>query len=382
MTHSLVEIVAIAGCACSCGYYVLCLASAGEFLRERKSRACATAARVPVSILKPLKGADPQMYEAFRSHCLQDYPEYEIIFGVSDAGDPAIAGVKQLQAEFPDRAITLVVCPNILGPNVKVSNLAQMVQSARHEHLLVNDSDIRVEPDYLSRVFAPFADEKIGMVTCLYRGVPMATPGSKLESLGISTDFIPGVLAAKKLQGIRFGLGSTLAFRRRDLDRIGGFRSIVDFLADDYELGAGIAGLGLEVQLSDVTVETHLPAYDLSGYWLHQLRWARAVRDARRGGYFGLIFTFGLLWALLAVIAAPMSRWAWLVAVLVVVMRVIVALRVGKSVLQDGGVLPNLWLMPLRDLLGIAVWLVSLFGSTVVWRGQKFTLKNGRLRAI
>ncbi len=216
---------------------------------------------LPVSILKPLKGTDPDVYESFRSHCLQDYPEYEIIFGVSDPHDPAVASVQQLQREFPDHAIRLVVSPNILGANVKVSNLEQMLTSARFEHLIVNDSDIRVERDYLRRVIVPLADERVGMVTCLYRGIAVSTFGSKLESLGISTDFCAGVLVAKQLEGgLRFGLGSTLAFRRTDLERIGGFLSIVDFLADDYELGRRIAALGLEVQLSDVVVETHLPS--------------------------------------------------------------------------------------------------------------------------
>ncbi len=167
---------------------------------------------------------------------------------------------------------------------MKVSNLEQMVQAARYEHLLVNDSDIRVEPDYLRRVIAPFMDERVGMVTCLYRGVAAPTFGSQLESLGISTDFCAGVLVARQLEGgLHFGLGSTLAFRKNELEKIGGFRSIVDFLADDYELGRRIADLGLQVQLSDVVVETHLPAYDLRGFLAHQLRWcAERARLANR----------------------------------------------------------------------------------------------------
>ncbi len=187
-----------------------------------------TQALPPISILKPLKGTDPEIYESFRSHCLQDYPEYEIIFGVSDPNDPAIESVKALQREFPDRRIQLLVSPKILGANVKVSNLAQMLTEARYDHLIVNDSDIRVEPDYLRRVIAPLADSRVGMVTCLYRGVAGATLGSRLEALGISTDFCPSVLAARQLEGgIRFGLGSTLAFRRAELEKIGGFIAFV-----------------------------------------------------------------------------------------------------------------------------------------------------------
>src|SRR6266446_6081381 len=267
----IVQIVAAFGIVSSSIYYLLCLWSAAAFLRERvagegptdciSGQVRPTRALPPVSILKPLKGADPEMYESFRSHCLQDYPEYEIIFGVGNLNDSAIETVKELQREFPDRRIQLVVSPKILGANVKVSNLAQMVAEARYDYLIVNDSDILVEPDYLRRVTAPLADLRVGMVTCLYRGVAGATLGSRLEALGISTDFCPSVLAARQLEGIRFGLGSTLAFRRAELEKIGGFTSFVDYLADDYELGKRIAGLGLAVELSDVVVETYLPPY-------------------------------------------------------------------------------------------------------------------------
>src|SRR5580698_1813949 len=183
----IVQIVAALGVVSSSLYYLLCLWGAAAFLRERKAGEGArpTPASPPVSILKPLKGTDPEIYESFRSHCLQDYPEYEIIFGVSDPNDPAIDSVKELQVEFPDRRIQLVVSEKILGANVKVSNLAQMLAEARYDHLIVNDSDIRVAPDYLRRVIAPLADPRVGMVTCLYRGVAGATLGSRLAGLGI-----------------------------------------------------------------------------------------------------------------------------------------------------------------------------------------------------
>ena len=337
----------------------------------------------PVSILKPLKGTDPDIYESFRSHCLQDYPEYEVIFGVSDPGDPAVASVQQLQREFPDRMIRLVVASEKLGTNVKVSNLEQMVQEARYEHLLVNDSDIRVEPDYLRRVIAPLLDERVGMVTCLYRGVAAATLGSQLEALGISTDFCAGVLVARQLEGgLHFGLGSTLAFRRVELEKIGGFRSIVDFLADDYELGRRIADLGLRVQLSDVVVETHLPAYDLRSFLAHQLRWARGLRDARTGGYIGLVSTYGLMWGLVALIASGGAPWAWAVLGVTVLLRFSVALAVGRLVLEDRQVVRQLWLLPVRDLFAVVVWFASFAGRTVTWRDDRFELRKGRLIRI
>jgi ceramide glucosyltransferase len=337
----------------------------------------------PVSILKPLKGTDPDIYESFRSHCLQEYPEYEIIFGVNDPADPAIASVEQLQREFPHRAIRLLVSPVKLGANVKVSNLAQMAREARHEYLIVNDSDIRVEPDYLRRVIEPLTNNQVGMVTCLYWGVAAPTLGSQLESLGISTDFCAGVLVARQLEGgLQFGLGSTLAFRRSDLNLIGGFESVVDYLADDYELGRRIAGLGLKVLLSDVVVETHLPAYDFRGFVAHQMRWARGVRDSRLGGYIGLASTFGLIWALVNLLAAHGAPWSWAVLGAVFLLRVVMALAVGKVVLRDRQVLRQLWLLPLRDLIAVGVWVVSFAGHTVTWRGDRFELKHGRLTRI
>jgi ceramide glucosyltransferase len=388
MIHSIVrifQVVGILGCLSSSIYYLICLWSAAVFLRERKADKSVrpTQTLPPVSLLKPLKGTDPDIYESFRSHCLQDYLEYEIIFGVNDPDDPAVASVQKLQREFPERRIQLVVSPNKLGANVKVSNLEHMLQAARYQQLLVNDSDIRVERDYLRRVIAPLADQNVGMVTCLYRGVAASTFGSQLESLGISTDFCPGVLVARQLEGgLRFGLGSTLAFRRTDLERIGGFRSIVDFLADDYELGRRIANLGWQVLLSDVVVETHLPAYDLRGFLAHQLRWARGVRDSRTGGYIGLATTYGLMWALLTLIASGAASWSWAVLTVTVLLRLAMALAVGKSVLADRHLLRHLWLLPVRDLVAVVVWIASFAGHTVTWRGDRFELKKGRLTRI
>ena len=380
-----VQIISAAGIVSSSLYYLLCISSAAGFLRQRKreqqnAQIQPIDSLPPISILKPLKGTDPEIYESFRSHCLQDYPEYEIIFGVSDPNDSAIESVHALQREFPDRKIRLIVCSKILGANVKVSNLVQMLPEARYSCLIVNDSDIRVEPDYLRRVTAPLADPRVGMVTCLYRGVSSATLGSRLEALGISTDFCAGVLAARQLEGgIHFGLGSTLAFRRSELEKIRGFNSILDYLADDYELGKRIAALNLEVKLSDVVVETYLPAYRLRDYMDHQLRWARGVRDARAGGYFGLVFTFGILWSLLNLVASKASAWSCAALALTLILRFAVAWKVGWRILSDRQVVRYAWLIPLRDLIAVWVWILSLAGHTVIWRGERFRLKDGKL---
>lgn len=388
MIHTIavaLQIVAVAGCVSSAIYYCICYWCAATFLRSRRAsvNSSSIAALPPISILKPLKGTDPEIYQSFRSHCLQDYPEYEIVFGVSDPQDPAVASVEQLQREFPQHKIRLMVCPEILGPNVKVSNLDQMARAARYDYFLVDDSDIRVERDYLRRIIAPFADEQVGMVTCLYRGIAARTIGSSLEALGIGTDFCAGVLVAQKLEhGLHFALGSTLAFRRRDLEQIGGFKALVDFLADDYELGRRISEQNKKVVLSDVIVETHLPAYDLRGFLDHQLRWFRGIRDSRRKGYIGLISTFGIMWAMLAVICSPTALWPWFVLAAMLLLRAGLALVMGIAVLRDRQTLNQLWLLPLRDLIAAAVWIVSFAGNTVTWRGDRFQLKNGRLSRI
>lgn len=364
---------------CGIGFYLLCLFSARTFLRARKSDT--TAFSPGVSILKPLRGVDPEMYESFRSHCALDYPEYEIIFGVNDRDDPAVEAVQRLMAEFPRQRIQLVVCPQPLGNNRKVSNLVQMLALARYDHILINDSDIHVKPDYLRRVMSPFARPEVGMVTCPYRGIAANTLGSKLESIGISTEFIAGVLVARQIEhGIHFALGSTLAASRKALDAIGGLQPLVDYLADDFELGFRIAQSGFEVVLADVVVETHLPAYTFRQFFEHQLRWARSTRDSRRMGYLGLLLTFGLPWAIISVPLAGGAWWSWTILALAAALRVAVALQVGVGVVKDRAVVRNLWLLPVRDMVAFGVWFASYFDNKVQWRGEIFVLENGKIR--
>src|SRR5208282_2788202 len=303
---------------------------------------------------------------SFCSHCEQDYPEFQLIFGVSDPGDPAIEVVRKLQAKYPDLPIELIVCDRALGANIKVSNLAQMLAAARHELLLVNDSDIRVPSDYLRKVIPLLADDSVGLVTCLYRAVAgptvgAPTLGSRLEALGISTDFVPGVLSARFLEkGLHFGLGSTLAFHRRDLEAIGGFEILVDYLADDYELGRRIAATGKRIELSSATVATSLPAYTMRQFFRHQLRWSRTIRDARRWGYIGLLFTFGLPWALLMLVASGGAAWAWILFALTVAGRLAVGIASAVGVLHDHQIFRDIFLLPLRDLISPAVWAAGL----------------------
>jgi ceramide glucosyltransferase len=326
------------------------------------------------------------MFDAFRSHCRQTYTgDYELLFGVSALDDPAIAAVEELQREFPDLPIQLIHCPASLGTNGKVSTLIQLANHARHPYLLINDSDITVSPRYLERVMAPFAPsasspKQVGLVTALYRGRAHGTLPSRLESLGIATDFQAGVLLSKMIEGgLHYGLGSTLAVSREALEKIGGLAPLVDHLADDYELGARIDHAGYRVALSAEVVETSSPAYAWGGFIDHQLRWARTVRDARPGGYIGLIFTHGLAWALLNVIASGVSPVSFWLLGLSFFLRLALAMTVGTQVLADHQVLPSLWLLPLRDVVAMCVWVAGFAGNTIVWRGQRFTLKDGKL---
>ncbi|HZQ23345.1 MAG TPA: bacteriohopanetetrol glucosamine biosynthesis glycosyltransferase HpnI [Terriglobales bacterium] len=380
-------IAGVVGSVCASVYYLICIWSARVFVRDQKrssfSRSAVAECLPGVSILKPLKGVDLNLYECLRSHCLQDYPEYEIIFGVSDADDPALEVVERLHTAFAGTALKVFVCTQNLGTNTKVSNLAQMTPVAKFEHLVVNDGDIQVPPDYLRKIVSSLNDSQVGLVTALYRGEAAPTMGSRLEALGIATDFAPGVLAARYLEdGIRFGLGSTLAFRRSDLNAVGGFEGFVDHLADDYELGKRLAESGKRVVLSDCVVTTFLPTYSIRGFFQHQLRWARTIRDARKGGYLGLLFTFGIPWALLAVIGYRGASWTWSLLAVVVAARLAKSFAIASGVLKDTQVVRWFWLLPIRDLAAAFIWAFSFAGHSITWRGQRYRLEEGRLMRI
>jgi ceramide glucosyltransferase len=384
------EIVTTVLVAASMVYGLLVLVAAVSFslyvIRSKTMAAFAPG----VSILKPVKGLDAGMYEAFRSHCKQTYAgEYELIFGAGSMDDPAVAAVERLIAEFPEQAIRLAICPERLGTNGKVSNLIQMFPEAKHDFVIVNDSDIRVSPRYLERVMQQFAapsKRTVGLVTTLYRGCAARnesgklTLGSILEAMGIATDFMAGVLVSRLVEGgVHFGLGSTLAARREALAAIGGLEALVDQLADDYEMGARIEAAGYAVRLATEVVETSVPAYTVGGFFSHQLRWSRTVRDSRRWGYMGLFFTHTLTLAVANVLASGASFWSlWLLG-LAFFLRLGTALQVGAGVLGDRQVLRDLWLLPVRDFVGFVIWVWSFAGNTIVWRGERFVLKQGQI---
>ncbi len=378
---------------CGMAYSLLALWGLRRFRQETRQIAAPESSSVAlgVSILKPLRGTDPRQYLGFASHCQQRYAgPFEILFGVASLEDPAVAAVARLRVEFPEIAVRVIECKHRLGTNGKVSTLAQMLPEAQFEHVLVNDSDILVSPEYLSRVMAPFAAlatgsgaKPLGLVTVPYVGQATGTVWSRLEALGVSTDFIPGVLAARALEGgLRFGLGSTLATTKQALAAIGGFEALVDQLADDYEMGARLHAAGYRVELVNEIVATSIPAYTFRGFVDHQLRWSRSTRDSRRAGYLGLLFTYVLPWALATMLASGLSLWSLSLFSIALLVRMLLALSVGVGFLRDGQVLRDVVLLPLRDVFGLVFWAWSYASDVVVWRGERFRLRRGVLERV
>jgi len=351
-------------------YHVIALVAALRFKNVRLNQ---EALLPPVSILKPVYGRDPQFYEAIRSHALLDYPEFEILFGLNDPGDAAREDIVRLAAEFPERAIRMVPIDRVL-PNGKVAVLAELARQARYPLLVVNDSDIVVASDYLRTVIEPLQVTENGLVTCLYRGRGVSRP-ARWEALGIATDFAPSVLVARFLGQSEFALGSTMALRAADLERIGGFEAVGDYLADDYQLGRGIQELGYRIVLAPTVVETRLSDETWRQVWRHQVRWARTIRVSRTAGYIGYVITNASVWAGLAVV----SGW-WPVALVCLAVRIVAGVATGALVLGDLDSARQWFLIPFRDVWGFAVWAAGLGGSTVEWRGRKLRLdRAGRI---
>lgn len=318
-----------------------------------------------VSILKPVHGVDSALRDAIQSHTRLE-GEYELLCGVRP-GDPAAKVI----AEFP--SVRIVECTTVT-PNRKVGSLIDLARAARYPILVVNDADIRVEPDYLDQVTGPLSDPRVGLVTCMFR--PEGdTVAARFEALGVATDLVPSMIVARALGVKDFASGATMAFRRADLERIGGFEAIADYLADDYQLGHRIHALGLKCVLSDTIVVTHLGG-GWRDVWRHQVRWARTVRVSKFWGYLGMPLAFATIWALALAVA---GHWIWAGALLGV--RMTMATAGGWTVLRSPDV-PRMWAwIPIRDLLTAAAWLAGLFGKTVMWRGHRLQLSHdGRIR--
>jgi ceramide glucosyltransferase len=353
-------------------YQCLAILSALLHLKKRIPR---VENQPAVSVLKPLRGLDPNTSQAFLSQIRQGYPSFEVLFGVADHSDPAAAEVRRLQREFPAAPVRLIA-GSVPAANGKVGILAELATHARHPVWVVNDSDIKVDAQYLSAITGPLSNPEVGVVTCLYRVKAHNLPAA-WEALGIMTDFMPSTLVAQFLGVREFGLGSTLAFRASDLERAGGFNVLGSYLADDYQLARRITSLGLRAVLSRYVVETSLGDATWTGIWRHQLRWARTIRLSKGAGHAGLPLTHAGLWAAIAMVSG-----AWLPALVLLVLRVISAFLSGAFVLRSALAADFCVLAPLWDLYSFAVWAASYTGRTVRWRDRVLTIgPDGRIVA-
>jgi ceramide glucosyltransferase len=361
-------------------YYLIAIVAGERFFRSRNPTP--SSFTPPVSILKPVRGLDRDAYENFASFCRQDFSEFEILFCVTDKEDPAVPVIEKIIADFPQRPIRLLIGADALGASDKVNKLCRLVREARHETIVISDSDVRVDAGYLRAVVAPFEESKVGAVTCLYRGLTDGSLAADLEAFGNSTDFAPGVLTAWLLGDVDFLLGATMATTKKHLAEIGGFESLVDYFCDDYELGNRIAARGHRVELSPFPVSIVYPAQTIGDAFRHQLRWNLSIRYSRPWGHLGMIFSHGLPWAVLGIFLAPTFMTAWGFVMAYAILRGEVALRIGAHGMRDSLVTRKVWMLPLRDAFAFVVWLASFFPQQIHWRGQQFYVRDKRLVAV
>ena len=368
-------------------YYLLSLYCIIDYFRAiRRLPARDHSFAPPASILKPVRGVDSEAYENFASYCRLDYPNYELIFATVDSHDPVIPVIQRLQKEFPERQIRFVTGVDRLGENNKVNNLCRLVKEARYDLLVMTDSDIRVQPNYLWEVTGPFADPRVGVVTSFTRSGGGGTLAASLSMLGMSSDSIPSALVARKLEGkVQFAFGWTMATTKQHLAEIGGWEAMVNHHSDDFELGNRISARGYRVEFMREPVSMVFPKESFKEFWNHELRWAIGLKNVRPAGYMGTGLTQGLPWAVLAFFVANASGWErlavfYLVAYLV--LRIAVTAVAGVWGLGDHRIAKKLWLIPLRDAIGAAVWVAGLLSNKIHWRGLEYRVKDRLLLPI
>ena len=363
-------------------YCVLTIVAAVRYRRVRPAllRAAALGNAAPISILKPLAGIDDGLEENLRTFFEQEYSNFEILFAVRNPDDPAIAVAERLRARYRSVPSRLIVTGEPPYPNAKVYSLDRMLAEARHDLLVMSDSDVRVTPDMLAVIAAEFQDAKLGLATCPYRAVPGRSFWNTLEAVGLNTEFIGGVLVARMLDGMKFALGPTIAARRATLAGIGGFDAVKDFLAEDFVMGNLAAARGDGVILSSYVIEHHIGAQTLAANLRHRLRWNRSTRRSRPAGYAGQLFTNPLPLALLLWAVKP--EW-WPAVAAAVLLRAAAAWAAAGYVLRDPLTARLFFLVPLQDLLSFAMWLAGFFGNTILWRGRKYYLQaDGRFELV
>jgi ceramide glucosyltransferase len=373
--HACFAIVGVISAGLAAGYAVVALAAVGLWLLRRKeppSRQCP-----PVTILKPLCGAEPSLYENLRSFCQQRYPEFQIVFGVRDPADPALAVVTRLQTEFPTLQIDVVVDPQQHGSNRKISNLINMMARARYDTLSMADSDARVTPEYLATVTAPLLDPRVGLVTCPYHGEPTQDIWSRLGAMYINEWYIPSVLLARLFGHEGFASGQTLCIRRDTLQAIGGLEATANYLAEDNRLGELVRGLGLRIVLSShqLEAEHHEPTLQLLVQ--HELRWLRTIQVLRPRSFRFLFITFSLPLALLGLgLTAGEPGFTTVAGTFFVIAAVArLALHLLHRLDGERHLLADIWLLPVRDLLLCWIWCRSFFISRITWRGSEFDVR-------
>jgi len=362
-------------------YYLLSLYCVVEyFLTLRRSPPRDDSFAPPVSILKPVRGVDHDAYENFASFCRLEYPEYELVFAMADPHDPVIPVIEKLQRDFPRRVIRFVTDVPRVGENDKVNSLCRLVAEARHDLLVMSDSDVRVERDYLREVVAPFADAGVGAVTSFYRCAGGGTMAADLDMLGMCMDSVPSALVARKLEGkVQFAYGWTMATSKERLEEIGGWEAMANHHSDDFELGNRIAGKGHRVELMRDPVWMVFPRQTFRGFLRHELRWAIGLRNVRPAGYAGMIFAHGLPWAILAACLAGASGRAGMAAFFIaayLILRIGLAYAAGVWGLRDRNIISKLWLAPAHDAVSAAVWFAGFFTDRILWRGLEFRVKN------
>jgi ceramide glucosyltransferase len=371
----LLQIPILVGLIASAVFYVIEIYSARQFFRPRA--AAASGYRPAVSVLKPLKGLDIELYDNLVTLCRQRYAApFQLLFGVADADDPAIDVVQRLRREFPKLDIELVVDARVYGANYKVSNLHNLYRHAKHDVIILADSDIRVGPNYLARVVEPLQDRKAGLVTCIYRAINTGGLPTLVESLFVNTDFAALVMLARKIEKSSYAFGATIAMRREVLDEIGGFLGIANLLADDYEIGYRISQRGYRLELSPEVVDTVLAVGPWRRLYDHQVRWARTYRVNRPGGYFGCILTHGTFWAVLNVLYNGFSPLSCIASATVIGLRYAVAARMAWTHLHTDLTRPQFLLVGPKDLFLTFVWFAAFLGNEVVWSGHRFAVQK------
>lgn len=371
--------VILIGLLTSTGYCMVMLYSAHTFFTRRLEEDSADKGPA-VTVLKPLKGLEPQLYQNLRTLCEQDYERFQLIFGIADAADPAAAVVLQLKQEYPAIDIELVVDGRVHGSNHKVSNLHNMYARAKHEVIVIADSDIRVPRLYLRELVRHLRDPGVGLVTSMYRASSTGGLPGLVESLCINTDWCHMVLVARVAEKLTYAFGATIALRRSVLDEIGGFLPIADYLADDYQLGQRVAARGYRLALSNQVLETVIGVRDSRELLEHQLRWARTYRVCRPRGYFGSIFTHTTLWSLANVLFHGFTLGSCLVSGALLGLRYLSAALLSWRYLGADTTAAQLLLVPVKDLFVSLLWVLAFTGNTVTWSGRRFRVqRDGRM---